>query len=252
MRKVREEQAVSEVVGTILILGITIVLFAAVFVYVQQFPLATPSEQVTIYSEITYNPNSHILFENLTDKAGSILLRSESSLVILINDNEYSNLLSSLHISSPYKNSSNYLEPGDTITWNSSSTGSPVSSNSTVNSMLIYKPSNQILWQSRNSLSNQVAITAFYVTPSPMKANESYTIVVQVHTYDPNATVVHLNLTSLYGINLNTTMDLYSVSGNTASFYYLGTSPASIPAYSVAIVFANSGGSTLTSEIDIS
>ena len=70
LKEIRREEAVSEVVGTILILAITVVLFAAIFFYVQQFPLANPSQQVTVYPEISYNPASGILYENITLKAG--------------------------------------------------------------------------------------------------------------------------------------------------------------------------------------
>ncbi len=249
MKRIKEEDAVSEVVGTILVLAITIVLFAAVFVYVQNFPLATPSEQITIDSEISYNPTTHILYENLTDQAGSPLLRSQTFLLIMINTVEHSSVLSSVNIETPYGNPSRYLVPGDEILWNSSSLKLNESGNFTVISYLFYKPSNQIVWQSKNYLSNQISINAFYVVPFPIKANDPYTIVIQVNTFDPNSTIVNLNLSSLYGFPVNKTMNLYYVSGDTASFYYEGISPSSIPDNSSANAFATCGATSASSEL---
>ena len=162
LSKIKNEEAVSEVVGTILILAITVVLFATVFVYVQQVPLATAPEQVTIYQEISYDANSHVLYENLSDKGGSILLRSETYLIVLVNNVEYSSVLTSLQVSDPYGNASKYFEPGDSILWNSSSIGAKVSNGSKINSILFYKSTNQVLWQSENDLPVQYLLTDLF------------------------------------------------------------------------------------------
>ena len=248
----KREEAVSEVIGTILVLAITVVLFAAVFFYVQQFPLASPSEQITVYPEISYNPESHVLFENLSVKAGSIILRSETYLIVIINNVEHTNQLTNITILSPYGSTSRYLEPGDSIQWNSTSIRADVTDNSTVTSILFYKPSSQVLWQSKNNLSSQQSISAFYVTPSPIIANKSYTIVIQVNTFDPNGTEVYLNLTSLYGTEFNTSMSLYRTSGDSAIFYYYGNSPHSLPVNCFAYVTVITGGIALKSELDLS
>ena len=247
----REEEAVSEVVGTILVLAITIVLFTAVFVYVQNFPLAAPSEQITINAELTYDPNTDILYENLSDQAGSLLLRSQTFLIIMINNVEHSTVLSSVNIVSPYGNSTKYLEPGDEIFWNSSSLNLDLSGNPTVGSLLFYKPSNQILWQSKNYLSNQISVSAIYVTPSPIKPNDSFTIIVQVYSFNPNTTVVNLNLSSVYGTQVNETMTLYYTSGDISSFYYTGVSPSTLPANSTAYAFVTCGSSSASSELHL-
>ena len=162
LRKIKDEEAVSEVVGTILILAITVVLFTTVFVYIQQVPLAKAPEQATIYQEISFDANSHVLYENLSDKGGSILLRSETYLIVLVNNVEYSSVLTSLQISDPYGNTSKYFEPGDSILWNSSSVGAKVSNTSKINSILFYKSTNQVLWQSENDLSVQYLLTNFF------------------------------------------------------------------------------------------
>jgi len=127
-----------------------------------------------------------------------------------------------MRVISPYANSSSLFEPGDTILWNSSSVGATIRENSSINTMLLYKPSNQVLWQSRNNISSQVSISIFYVTPSPLKALETFTIVVQVNTFDPNGTTAYLNLTSLYGMAFNKSMSVYSTTENEENFYFEG------------------------------
>ncbi|MEM0135509.1 MAG: type IV pilin N-terminal domain-containing protein [Thermoplasmatales archaeon] len=251
MKEVKEEEAVSEVIGTILVLAITIVLFAAIFFYVQQFPLANPSEQITVYPEISYNIHSEVLYENLTIKAGSILQKSDTYLIILINNIEHTESLNNIKIVSPYGNSSAYLEPGDVVMWNSSSIGITVPANSSINSILFYKPSNQVLWESKNMLSNQILISSLYAIPYPLQGNKSFEIVVIMETYDPNGTSVYLNLTSLYGREFNVSMSLYSYSGNSATFYYYGLSPNIIPKNSTAYVTASSDGVILNSELNL-
>ncbi len=251
MRKPKKEEAVSEVVGTILVLAITIVLFLAVFAYVQHFPLATPSEQLTIYQEISYDPVSQVVTEKLSDKTGSILSTSETFLIVLINGVSYSKPIGSLHIYSPYGNNSDFLQPGDTITWNSSFTGVRVENNSTINSVLFYKPSNQVLWQSSNTISDQLSISAFYVTPSPIRANASFTVVVQVSTFDAANTDAHLNLSSLYGTGMNVTMYAYATSGSIVSFYFTGKATSSVHSYSLITVFVETDGVTASSQIDV-
>lgn len=251
MRDTRKEEAVSEVVGTILVLAITIVLFLAVFAYVQHFPLATQSEQVTIYQELYYDPVSMVVTEKLSDKTGSILPTGETFLIVLINGTAYSKPISSLQIYSPYGNNTGLLKPGDIITWNSSFTGVSVANDSTISSILFYKPSNQVLWQSRNVISDQLSISAFYVTPSPIRANETFTVIVQVSTFDTTDTSAHLNLTSLYGTGMNVTMDAYSTSGSVESFYYTGKAPPTIHSNSFITAFVEADGVSTISQIDV-
>ncbi len=252
MKKVIEEEAVSEVVGTILVLAITVVLFSAVFVYVQQFPLATTSKQITVVQQLSYNVNTHTLFENLTDKSGSILLRNDTYFVVLIDNHEYSTNLANLRVKSPYENSSSLFEPGDTITWNSSYVGATVRENSSINSMLLYRPSNQVLWQSINNVSSGLSISVFYVNPSPIKANGTFTIFVQINTFDPNGTTAYLNLTSLYGMAYNKSMNVYSLSENELNFYFEGIAPSSIPSYSMAKLYVSCDDISVNSEINLS
>ena len=41
----------------------------AVFVYAQQFPLATTSKQITVVQQLSYNIDTHTLFENLRNES---------------------------------------------------------------------------------------------------------------------------------------------------------------------------------------
>ena len=249
LKEIRREEGVSEVIGTILILAITVVLFAAIFFYVQQFPLANPSQEVAVSPEISYNPESRIIYENITLKAGSILPMSDTYLIVIINNREFSTSATNLKVQSPYSNSSIYLEPGDVLMWNSSSTGISIPENSTVTSFLFYKPSSQVLWQSKYFITSELSVSSFYSTPYPLKPDASFEIVLEVETFDPNGTYAHLNLTSLYGSNFNVSMSLYSSSGNSATFYFYGTSPSVVPDNSTAYVTVDSEGMSITSEL---
>ncbi|MCL4450575.1 MAG: type IV pilin N-terminal domain-containing protein [Candidatus Thermoplasmatota archaeon] len=249
LKEIRREEAVSEVVGTILILAITVVLFAAIFFYVQQFPLANPTQQVAVYPEISYNPDSRILYENITLKAGSILPRSDTYLIVVINNREFSTPATNLKVQSPYSNSSIYLEPGDVLMWNSSSIGINIPENSSVTSFLFYKPSSQVLWQSKYITTGELSISSFYATPDPLKPDASFEIVLEVETFDPNGTSANLNLTTLYGYNLSVSMNLYSTSGNFVTFYFYGNSPHVLSDNSTAYVTVHSNGMLVHSVI---
>ena len=242
MKRVKYEEGVSEVIGTILILAITVILFSAVFIYLQQLPPAQTSEQITVSQEISFNSSSHTLYENITEKTGSILQRSGTYLTILINGKGYTDVISSLEITDPYGNSSGNFEPGDTIHWSSLSRGINVPGNSVVHSILFYRPTNQIVWQTQNNLSDVLSITAAYYYPSPLIANSSFTFTVQVFTLNVAATHVYLNLISPQGGNSNRSMILYDVSGNLADYFYSATSQSHISSGYEAVIFATSPG----------
>jgi flagellin-like protein len=249
VKRIKYEEGVSEVIGTILILAITVILFSAVFVYLQQLPPAQTSEQITVSQEISFNSSSHTLYENITEKTGSILQRSGTYLTILINGKGYTDVISSLEITDPYGNSSGNFEPGDTIHWSSLSRGINVPGNSVVHSILFYKPTNQIVWQTQNNLSDTLSITAAYYYPSPLVANSSFTITVQVFTLDVGGTHVYLNLTSFYGNYFNRSMIPYGVSGNLANYFYSMTAPSLIARSYEVVIYASSSNVSETEDI---
>lgn len=245
------EEAVSEVIGTILILAITVILFAAVFAFVQHIPPAGETDQITLSSDTYYNPISHHLFENMTVETGSTLLSNQSYIILTVNGKVYSVAVSSLKIVGPSLGGHAYIVPGDTIEWNSSDVGVELTNNTSVHFMIYYRPSGQILWQFESFLASQISISSLYSSPSPIIAGEDFTVVVEVNTYDPNGTVAYLNLTSLYGVSTNVSMKAYSISGETLTLYYVGMAPQQIPAKSYALVFVSADGYNIKSVLPL-
>ncbi|MEM0167943.1 MAG: type IV pilin N-terminal domain-containing protein [Thermoplasmatales archaeon] len=144
LKPIRHENGVSEVFGTILIIAITVVLFSSIFVYVEQIPRATPPVQIYFNSEVGYSP-SGTMYENITDEGGSIVQISSVNLILLIGKEVLRFPLDELNVT-PH---SNYLEPGDTIHFSYSLAGEQISS---VESIIEYAPTGQVLWESSYSL----------------------------------------------------------------------------------------------------
>ncbi|MEM0141621.1 MAG: type IV pilin N-terminal domain-containing protein [Thermoplasmatales archaeon] len=149
LKPVKTEDGVSEVVGTILILAVTVVLFSSIFVYVEQIPRATPPVQVYFSSSVHYSPSSDLIYENITDEGGSVILRDSTVLIIFIGSDVLRFPLDRLNVTSQEGHTSAYLEPGDTIHWS----GSLANFNaSQLKSLIQYAPTGQVLWQSSYSI----------------------------------------------------------------------------------------------------
>ncbi|MEM0138667.1 MAG: type IV pilin N-terminal domain-containing protein [Thermoplasmatales archaeon] len=145
LKSIRPENGVSEVVGTILIIAITVILFSSIFVYVEQIPRPTLPVQVYFSSEVSYSA-SDIMYENITDEGGSIVQLSSLTLVLLIGKDVLRFPLDELSVT-PHQSS--YLEPGDTIHFSYSLAGEQISS---VESIIEYAPTGQVLWESSYSV----------------------------------------------------------------------------------------------------
>ncbi len=252
MKQIRREEGVSEVVGTILVLAITVVLFSAVFVYVSQIHRPVAPQLINVNSEIYFDGRSGILYENVTEVSGSVLSRDGAYLMVFINGTEASYPSSSLPITGPQGNETDHLGPGDTIHWNSGLLDVGVSANSSFKSELFYEPSNQVLWQSQNYALNEFSITSEYVTPFPVLPGKSFTLVIEISALDSSSLSVFVNLTSLFGNATNSSMHLFSSSGNQYTYYYSVVAPMNVPPGSHAEIYAISGKSSQRAEVDLS
>ena len=151
------ENGVSEVIGTLLILAITVALFATVFTFVNTMPRATSDVQVTFYPE--YNPeyNGHSNFYlNLTLVSGTPLRTSGIVCVLIVPGNSPKNTFSSANPNSGWViPKGNYIYPGNgpSSTIYFRVTQSLPSGN--YYAYIYYKYTNQILWQ-----------MSFYIPPS--------------------------------------------------------------------------------------
>lgn len=244
MKEVRYEDAVSEVVGTILVLAITVALFSTVFVYVQVLPPANSPDQVTFSSDFSYSPTRGILHINLTEKAGNILSTNEYYLMVSIDGREYSTPLSSLNFTGPLdQGNHNNLGPGDTVHWKSSLDSIAVSDNSTFYSVVVSRNGGQLLWKSQDYTASQLSINAVYSSPNHLVGGQNFIIVAQIFTMQPSFTHVFINLESISGYPVNETMTLYTQSSNTLTFYYNSIAPSTIPSNAVILIYAENSGS---------
>jgi archaeal flagellin N-terminal-like domain len=139
-----EESGVSEVVGTILILVITVILFATVFTYVQHIPPPSKSAQLVIQSNI-YGTGENISIQ-LKDLAGSTLNSNETYLDIFVNGTFKSFNLYSLTKKPTFG-------PGSYLNINLFDLGIQVNNISSLGLLIFSEQYNQILWKLNGTLS---------------------------------------------------------------------------------------------------
>jgi flagellin-like protein len=252
VKDVKGEDGVSEIIGTILVLAITVALFSTVFAYIQYIPPATVPEQVTISPSVSLDGADHVLYLNLTENTGSIIARSSTFLMVFIDGREYPTSIASLPMTGPSYSSQKDFGPGDTINWESTFAGITVQDNATFYALLFYKPSSQTLWRSQTFSADEVSIVSAYFYPSPLVPGSQYEIVVDVITLDLPLLKVSANLTTLYNVTTNVTMPQYIVTGNSVTLVYSSTAPDVIPKNASAVIYVQCGPSTSSSIIQLS
>ncbi len=232
MKEVQREEAVSEVVGTILILAITVALFATVFTYTQHIPPPSKTSQTIIYPSISLSGN-HI-YLNLSDRGGSTYASNETYLIVNTNGSTHSFLLYII-------TGKGSFGPGDNIYLNGSKFDLNISNGSSFYVLLFSKQFNSIIWQSQNFIGKSLSVLNVQVVPSPIIPSQSFTVIADVYTLSPSSTVVRLNLPSSFitsGGSSNISMNKYPTTGNIVQYYAEYTSPVSIPASAFANVTA--------------
>ncbi len=237
VKDIYHEEGVSEVVGTILILAITVALFATVFAYTQHIPPPSKSSQAIIYPSISIS-NNH-LYLNLSDKAGSSYLSNYTYLIVNSNGATHSFLLYSL-------TGKGTFGPGDNIYLNGSEYNIQVTKGSNFYILLFSKQYNSIIWKSQNFVGNTLSILNVQVVPSPIIPSQTFTILANVYTLSPSNTQVDMILPSYFGSsnsNVNVTMTKYPSTGNIIEYYATYTAPVSIPSSAYANVTAYISGS---------
>jgi len=153
LKQVRGEAGVSEVVGTILILAITVVLFTAVFAYVSQIPKTSSPVQIYFSSTLSYSNSTGIIYENVTDEGGNIVLRNNTDFIVMTAGNIYRFSSWDLYVTSQFPHPSSYLEPGDTIHWSSVLLDGKKLSGE-LRTMIQYTITGQILWEATYNISS--------------------------------------------------------------------------------------------------
>ncbi len=213
----KKEKGVSEVIGTLLILAITVTLFSSVFYYVSTIPTPTPQ----VYSSFSYNYNintNSTLNLTITNTGGQALMLSSTQLMIVLQNNTGSkvitHMLSEKNFSSQI--SSSYFGVGKSFTYHSWwDNVKGITFLTTIYVYLIDKQNSQIVWYTvlQGSLPT-VKVVGFSYSPSPIKANttqtvnfNAYVIYNQNNKVFPNVTLTIVgalkNLKLLYSSPMN-------------------------------------------------
>jgi FlaG/FlaF family flagellin (archaellin) len=168
-------EAVSEVIGTLLILAITVILFSTVLFYVAQIPAPDQNTSVDFGTEpLVIVGNSTLV--KVTMEGGQTLYDGSTTIVIFVNET------SSLHKISDDPKVGNDWMTGETWTYNL--TG--VDMSTSVRVMILDSTSNSIVWESKLPLpiKSIPVIGERGMTPSmPIIDNSSY-LWAYVYDYD--------------------------------------------------------------------
>lgn len=235
MKEVYKEEGVSEVVGTILILAITVALFATVFAYTQHIPPPSKSYQAIISPDIYVRNN--VLFVNITDKGGSTFFANELYLIVVTNTTY------SYPVSSIPPNLSTF-GPGSSFFFSSAGKFN-VYPNSHISVFLFSKQYNGIIWKESPFSMGGVLITYGYITPSLAPLQYS-TVYAEVYSFDPSATELYLNASSVLGAHHNSIlMNVSGTTGNIVNYYYTFQSPAEINGSAPFIITAKMNGTAV-------
>jgi len=196
----KKEKGVSEVIGTLLILAITVTLFSSVFYYVSTIPTPTPQ----VYSSFSYNYNintNSTMDLTVTNTGGQALMLSSTQLMLVFQNNKgtkvITHMLSEKNFSSQINSS--YFGVGKSFTYHSWwDNVSGITYLTTIYVYLIDKQNSQIVWYTvlQGSLPT-VKVVGFSYLPSPLKANSTQSVTFNAFViYNQNNKVLpNVNLT---------------------------------------------------------
>ncbi len=175
----KKEKGVSEVIGTLLILAITVTLFSSVFYYVSTMPAPTPQ----VYSSFSYNYNintNSTLNLTITNTGGQPLMLYSTELMLVFQNNTGSkvvtHMLSEKNFSSQIN--STYFGVNKKFTYHSWwDNVRGITYLTTIYVYLIDKQNSQVVWYTvlQGSLPI-VKVVGFSYSPSPLKANTTQTV----------------------------------------------------------------------------
>ncbi len=227
-----KEKGVSEVVGTILILAITVVLFGTIFTYVQHIPPPQKTGEMIIQSSISVSGNNTIV--QLTDLSGSQFSSNYTYLDII-----YGGSIKSIPIYEILKKPQ--FGPGDTVSLNLLDYGITVQNTSELQLIIFSKQYNQILWHTSGYNLSNIYILNAYAVPIPINPNSYFNIIITVYSIYNNTTL-NVNLTKFLGKGYNFTATLTTQYGNFRDYYLSVSTPANFNVSSeYAIITAKSG-----------
>ena len=212
----KSRSGVSEIIGNLLILAITVSMFSGVLFFVNN--MSTPQDQTLSDFSAQTSVSGSNFYMNITHKGGQTLTNSATN-IYLFKDGVPSTL---------YINTSN---PGIGNDWNIgevwSYVATPFSSSTTISLMIVDKTTNNIVWQATlagNKTDQDTApiIGARGITPTPVYNDDKVTLFATVTDLDKNLADVWVDASA---IGLSSKMTLTDTN-NDGIF----TSPASYTA----------------------
>ena len=263
----RKDSGVSEIIGDILILGITVVLFTSIFFYVNAIPTPTAQTYADFQASVTQPVAHGLTFQeilNITHLGGQNLNSGTTSIVVQINQTTSvyqlpeGNSVGTAGILGPWTQS----QWGTNQVWSVNQTG--ITSGAVVAISIINIASNYVVWSAVLTGKSNIAtlvIQSAYASPSPVTPGKKLTVtaVVLGNVKYVNASVFYLNTKvgtmslkqseGVYSGNFNTSLSL--VSGQYYPIQINATSPNGQKSnYSFSTLVANNGPDIITASVN--
>jgi len=194
-RKHWKREGVSEIIGNLLILGITVTLFSSIMIFVSSMP--PPSEEV--YSDFgsSVDLGTNCANVTITHEGGQVLKDFKTSIYLFTNGTPQTLTFSDMHLGSEWKT-------GQTGWYNVSG----VDSSTSLSLMIVDTEANSIVYDI--SLRGQITefgpiIGSRGTTPSPVYAGNSFTFFVNVIDPDDDldTSSVYMNASAIMGSSYN-------------------------------------------------
>ncbi len=208
-----KEKGVSDVIGTLLMLAITVTLFSSVFYYVSTLP--PPPSQIYSSFQVKYLPDyTNGTFILYIENSGGESLNAMTTKMELIGIDP------SFYYGIPFSDprivsqlNSNYFEPGKTVVFKSWWANiPPINQKTSINLFLIDTLNNQLVYSALlQGVIKSMEIVGFSYTPMPFYSNQPITAHFYSYViYNPNNNVLPKLTISIPAFKINGTMQYYS------------------------------------------
>ena len=235
-----KDSGVSEIIGDILILAMTVTLFSTVFVFVNAFP--TPNAQTfvnfnaTLSNSVNTTNFTNAVFLNITHEGGQALTSSLTSVVVQINQNTNVYALSSGYVFVNSTLAIPWPSSGSTK-WTTSQTWimnlTDIIPSSVVGVSIIDKANNYVVWSTilKGKQTNvPPEIETAYANPNPVTPGNTITVFAKIYppsnhmTVTANVSLVTVS-SGVVSLTYNNSTDIFqSAKIVTSNFLKIGNS----------------------------
>ncbi len=192
------DSGVSEIIGNILILMITVVLFSGIMMFVNQLPVPELTTKADFTASLTFENSGSTANLTVTHVGGATMLAAETVLLISVDDYTYAYRLSE-------DTNFTYAEWAAGLQWNKAFSGTTYSSEVTVT--IVDDISHNAVWVSKvsggmgltppNILQRYVDSNDGTLTVDPVKEGDYFTLFVKISDFDNDLADVWVDNTSL-------------------------------------------------------